>query len=62
MDFTLLLKGFLHTDNAIRRAAEKQIQDLKVHRDALPLELLKVRANSHMRVLWTGCKSHTNRA
>ncbi len=53
MDFTLLLKGFLQPDNTIRRAAEKQIQDLKVHRDALPLELLKVRPEWLARDLWT---------
>lgn len=42
MDFVGLLNGFLAPDNGVRRAAEKQINELKVHRDALPLELLKV--------------------
>jgi hypothetical protein len=43
MDFIGLLNGFLTPDNTIRKAAEAQLQQLKVHKDALPLELTKVR-------------------
>ncbi len=41
MDFIALLNGFLTPDNTVRKAAEAQLQALKVHTDALPLELTK---------------------
>lgn len=42
MDFEALLQSFLSPDNATRRAAEAAINNLRSHKDALALELVKV--------------------
>jgi hypothetical protein len=46
MDFTGLLAACIAPDNSVRRAAEKHLNQLKAHKDALPMELLKVRPRS----------------
>jgi hypothetical protein len=42
MQFEDLLRSFLANDNTIRRNAEAQIEQLRAHKDELPLELVKV--------------------
>ena len=49
MDFEAYLVNFLSNDDPTRRAAEAYFNELMVHRDDLPLQLVHVRGGAAAR-------------